>query len=88
MLRFLIHLIGDIHQPLHNTSLVNSQFPKGDKGGNLFLIKTRLKSVKDLHTFWDRGLEKISEIHAPLNAKHLAFLNDLATQFTNQFPKE
>jgi hypothetical protein len=28
------HLIGDIHQPLHDTSLFSPQFPKGDKGGN------------------------------------------------------
>ena len=28
------HLIGDIHQPLHTTSLFSAQFPNGDKGGN------------------------------------------------------
>ena len=28
------HLIGDIHQPLHTTSLFSVQFPNGDKGGN------------------------------------------------------
>ena len=28
------HLIGDIHQPLHDSSLFSPQFPKGDKGGN------------------------------------------------------
>ena len=28
------HLIGDIHQPLHDSSLFSAQFPKGDKGGN------------------------------------------------------
>ena len=28
------HLVGDIHQPLHTTSLFSAQFPNGDKGGN------------------------------------------------------
>ncbi len=28
------HLIGDVHQPLHDSSLFSVQFPKGDKGGN------------------------------------------------------
>ncbi|MGI4792290.1 MAG: S1/P1 nuclease [Janthinobacterium lividum] len=28
------HLVGDIHQPLHDSSLFSAQFPKGDKGGN------------------------------------------------------
>ena len=27
------HLIGDVHQPLHDSSLFSPQFPKGDKGG-------------------------------------------------------
>ena len=28
------HLIGDVHQPLHDASLFSAAFPKGDKGGN------------------------------------------------------
>lgn len=40
MLVFLIHLVGDIHQPLHNTSRVSKEHPKGDKGGNEFKIQT------------------------------------------------
>ncbi len=28
------HLVGDVHQPLHDSSLFSPQFPKGDKGGN------------------------------------------------------
>ncbi len=28
------HLIGDVHQPLHDSSLFSPQFPHGDKGGN------------------------------------------------------
>ena len=33
-LRLLIHYIGDIHQPLHAISRVDSKYPKGDAGGN------------------------------------------------------
>lgn len=29
-LRFFIHLIGDIHQPLHNIELYSTKFPSGD----------------------------------------------------------
>ena len=28
------HLIGDVHQPLHDSSLFSAQFPHGDRGGN------------------------------------------------------
>ncbi len=28
------HLVGDIHQPLHDSALFSAQFPHGDRGGN------------------------------------------------------
>lgn len=51
-LRMLIHLIGDLHQPLHVATLVNTQFPRGDLNGLKFLLKARYKT---LHYFWDVG---------------------------------
>ena len=41
-MRFLIHLIGDIHQPLHMAALVDERFPSGDKGGNAYLLKNTM----------------------------------------------
>lgn len=53
-LLILIHLVGDIHQPLHAITKVSKQFPKGDFGGNLFLLgKNRIAS--NLHQYWDSG---------------------------------
>lgn len=40
---WVMHLIGDLHQPLHCVSLYCEQFPTGDKGGNDSLY--RLGSV-------------------------------------------
>jgi len=37
-MRLLIHYCGDIHQPLHATSRVDHEYPKGDFGGNTFKI--------------------------------------------------
>jgi hypothetical protein len=54
-LRIFMHLVGDVHQPLHATSRWTKNHPKGDKGGNKFLIK-RHKSVKNLHSLWDSGV--------------------------------
>lgn len=49
---WLLHLIGDIHQPLHTGALVSGQlFPDGDRGGNR--IRTR---DGNLHADWDRAL--------------------------------
>jgi len=56
-LSFLIHLIGDIHQPMHCGSLFNDAFkgwPDGDKGGNRFMVKeTSNGSTQKLHSMWD-----------------------------------
>lgn len=51
-LRLLIHYIGDIHQPLHCSTRVNKDYPKGDKGGNMFLLPYHYGS-SDLHGVWD-----------------------------------
>ena len=56
MLMYLIHLIGDIHQPLHNASLVDEKHPKGNLGGNDFLIETTNSQIKNLHSYWDACL--------------------------------
>jgi hypothetical protein len=60
-LRFLIHFVGDIHQPLHCASRVTKNRPGGDKGGNDIEIVDTSKSVHgrkvNLHSYWDEGIE-------------------------------
>src|SRR5262249_5873822 len=35
LLAWVFHLVGDIHQPLHSSTLVSQRlFPEGDRGGN------------------------------------------------------
>jgi hypothetical protein len=53
---WLEHLIGDIHQPLHASGRVTETEPKGDQGGNLFLLTpkdTPRDKQENLHWFWD-----------------------------------
>jgi hypothetical protein len=38
MARFLLHLVGDIHQPLHSTCMYNQTFKTGDLGGIVLAI--------------------------------------------------
>ncbi|MGD0463400.1 MAG: S1/P1 nuclease [Tepidisphaeraceae bacterium] len=47
------HLVGDIHQPLHATSMFSKEFPQGDQGGNLVFIKNAENVSLPLHTYWD-----------------------------------
>ena len=57
-LRFLIHIVGDLHQPLHATARETDALPKGDRGGNSFLILPpagQERGPKNLHSLWDGG---------------------------------
>jgi len=55
-LAFLIHLVGDIHQPLHACSSYGPEFPDGDRGGHR--IQLTHPWARNLHQFWDAaGLE-------------------------------
>jgi hypothetical protein len=49
-LAWLIHLVGDLHQPLHATSRASRRHPGGDRGGNAFLLRG---DDRNLHRFWD-----------------------------------
>lgn len=49
---WVLHLVGDIHQPLHSGALISTElFATGDRGGNG--IETRGGS---LHAIWDEAL--------------------------------
>lgn len=53
---WLEHLVGDVHQPLHSTALVNARFPEGDRGGNSIPVR----QGKNLHSLWDNLLGRES----------------------------
>jgi len=50
---WLLHLVGDAHQPLHATALVSKAFKKGDQGGNSIEVKPASGQVVKLHAYWD-----------------------------------
>lgn len=55
-LAWFLHLGGDIHQPLHDSARVTKYDPKGDKGGNTFIISPKGATGDDrisLHWYWD-----------------------------------
>jgi hypothetical protein len=58
---WLEHLVGDIHQPLHASARVTEYDPKGDRGGNAFLLTpkgTKKDSQDNLHSFWDGAIDR------------------------------
>jgi hypothetical protein len=57
---WLLHLVGDLHQPLHTTALFSDRLPEGDRGGNALVVAPRDTTLKpgterlpNLHLYWD-----------------------------------
>ena len=44
---WILHIGGDLHQPLHTTAMFTTALPQGDRGGNT--IKLTGSSAKNLH---------------------------------------
>ncbi|MGI9293195.1 MAG: S1/P1 nuclease, partial [Pseudomonadales bacterium] len=52
-LTWLCHIVGDLHEPLHTTSLfTEKRFRDGDRGGNEIPIEEQ-GSSRNLHALWD-----------------------------------
>lgn len=67
-LSWILHTIGDLHQPMHCVALVNEMFPEGDRGGNLFYVRPRENSRGvNLHAYWDGVLGTSGKIQDARN---------------------
>lgn len=78
----MFHLVGDVHQPLHTSTLFTVVFPEGDRGGTRFYIaEAENERTKHLHSFWDglvRSSQKFSSVRN--RARGLLNRNDLQRQ--------
>lgn len=88
-LRWIIHLMGDIHQPLHCTTLYDQQFPNGDTGGNAFSIKS---SYKNLHSLWDAAcgalpVMQYTDYQPDQNDAYSESLRQLAQEWRLKYPR-
>lgn len=48
----IIHYVGDIHQPLHSATGLDSYNPTGDRGGNTEYLPS-ICGAGNLHAVWD-----------------------------------
>ena len=85
-LSFLIHFVGDIHQPLHCATLYSKKFPppQGDLGGNKYFIKSNI--ANNLHAYWDRGLGLLINRRGG-NYLNYYQVNQRANHWMKAFPK-
>lgn len=93
-LSWLIHLVGDIHQPLHIVALITQSMPNvpnfsrpfGDRGGGSFLIyQNPAQEANDrttkLHGYWDGrlGADAPAPVVALQNARMLESTHQMSS---------
>ena len=86
-LAWILHLGGDIHQPLHDSGRVTKYDPKGDQGGNLFMLSPKGATGDDrlsLHWYWDSIIGR--NIARQNDACDSDYLPAIAKQITEKYP--
>lgn len=91
MLRVLLHVVADMHCPMHCIQLYSKEFPEGDKGGIRFeLSGPKELSKKNLHSLWDSILllDNLGLNNRPISQNTAQFIEKLASTITTAYPKE
>jgi S1/P1 Nuclease len=68
---WVLHLVGDIHQPLHAADGYSATYPGGDHGGNTrYIIDPVTQKPISLHWYWDQAANRSGDA-APIRATEL-----------------
>jgi hypothetical protein len=80
---WLLHLVGDVHQPLHTSTRETSEPAEatGDRGGNLFLLDAK---DRNLHAYWDGLIDR--NIIKPTGQTEDAYIGQVAQTIERDFP--
>ena len=89
MLSFLLHLVGDIHQPLHCETLFDDKLlaPEGDRGGNNAWVKPPDGHAIKLHAFWDQLFGSSGQLFHPLPLTMILASEHRAEELAPLFPR-
>lgn len=93
-LRYLIHFVGDIHQPLHAVARDSDAHPQGDRGGNdfdiqpPFFLANQPRPPRNLHSLWDSGVGLFPYIDRPLTADGRKTVQAQADAFIASLPRD
>jgi len=87
--RYLVHIVGDIHQPLHSVSMYNETFPSGDRGGNSLHVVLLNGTTQNLHAFWDSGAFRVQNdswfINRPMDLQNTTALKAVANSWISTY---
>ena len=83
-LRYLLHFVGDIQQPLHCSDAFFASQPNGDAGGNGFYING---TWNNLHSLWDSGGGYLTDfLSRPLSSASQTTLNNKVAAIEADYP--
>lgn len=82
-LRYLLHFVGDIEQPMHCSTAVFASQPSGDAGGNGFSLTGKWSNM---HSLWDAGGGYLVNWSRPLSASSQTALNNRVAAIEADFP--
>jgi hypothetical protein len=78
-LSWVLHMVGDIHQPLHVSDQYTKEFPAGNGAGTLEWVEDPVnKSPMPLHMLWDSN---------SLRSTKLAEIDKNATKLVKKYPR-
>lgn len=86
----MVHIVGDIHQPLHSCAYFSDKFPKGDRGGNDIKMSYGDKGqIKNLHSLWDSVLLKVQDNNVmPLDQEGKVYLEKYSKELMKEYTRE
>jgi hypothetical protein len=84
-LAWTLHLVGDGHQPLHNSARITPRDTAGDRGGNSFLL-AGVYPFSNLHGLWD-ALVGLSVPWAPGVRTEEDYVGSIAARSAARFPR-
>ena len=89
MLSYLLHLVGDIHQPMHCETLFNKDFPEpeGDRGGNKAWVKPPGGTAIKLHAFWDQRFGSSGQLFRPVPVTMIIASRNRAEEIARRLPR-
>lgn len=88
-LRYLLHFVGDVHQPFHSVARDCEDHPTGDRGGNDFVFDEFPLAgfnVRNLHFLWDIGGGLYGATPRPLASR--STIDQLADRLRRENPRE
>lgn len=87
-IRYFIHVVGDLHQPLHATTYFSNKFNEGDRGGNSWLVTyPSNKDITNLHALWDACVDQYGSIWTPISNTDWTNLKTIVKKLSDEQPR-